>query len=482
MTSLKSIEQKILDFSIDTPLKTAVICGKNRINYKTLWSSILSAKLSLENQGFKLGDRIIIAANKQAEFLYAYFGAHLGGMTTVPVDSQTSADRLKYIIETVDAKAVIGFNEDFGVKTIDFASFETVENSECRCSLPDMDSVADIMFTTGTTNIPKAVPLTFENEAVAARNINAFIKNNSDDIELLALPVSHSFGLGRIRCCLSIGATIILTGNFANIKKIFRTFDEEKVTGFSLVPASWRYLKKMSGSKIADYAKQLKYIEMGSAFFAEEEKKELAQLLPETRICMHYGLTEASRSAFMEFHEYKDFLSSVGKASPFTEIAVFDENGCKLDFYQDGEICVKGEHVTSGYINFPNEQTHFGEFFRTGDWGHLSENGCLYLTGRKNDIINVGGEKVSPVEVETEINKIDGVSESACIGVEDPNGLLGQVVKAFVVKEDSSDVTFDKIRMQIADKLEPYKIPAQWKWVTEIPKTQNGKIQRRLLK
>ena len=482
MTLLKSIEQIILDFSIETPLKTAVICGKNRINYKTLWSSILAAKLSLDNQGLKSGDKVIIAANKQAEFVYAYFGAHVGGITTVPVDSQTSVDRLKYIIDTVEAKAVIGFNEGFGIKNIDFANFGTVDYYECQYTMPDMDSVADIMFTTGTTNIPKAVPLTFENEAAAARNINVFINNNSDDIELLALPISHSFGLGRIRCCLSLGATIILTGNFANIKRIFRTFEEEKVTGFSLVPASWRYLKKMSGSKISDFAKQLKYIEMGSAFFAEDEKKELAQLLPETRICMHYGLTEASRSAFMEFHDDNDFLSSVGKASPFTDIAVFDENGCKLDFYQDGEICVKGEHVTSGYINFPNEQTHFGDFFRTGDWGHLSKNGYLYLTGRKNDIINVGGEKVSPVEVETEINKIDGVSESACIGVEDPNGLLGLVVKAFVVKDESSDITFDTIRMQIADKLEPYKIPTQWEWVTEIPKTPNGKIQRHLLK
>ena len=326
------------------------------------------------------------------------------------------------------------------------------------------------------------MPLTYDNEAAAARNINDFIGNTRNDIELLALPVSHSFGLGRMRCCLSQGATLILLGSFANVKKLFRTIEEENVTGFTMVPASWRYLKKLTGNKLGDFRNQLRYIEMGSAFFSKEEKDELAGILPHTRVCMHYGLTEASRSTFMEFHQDAIHMNSVGKASPHTEIKILDENGTECDANQEGEICVKGEHVTHGYLALPVADSFFGDYFRTGDWGYKTEDGYVYLISRKKELINVGGKKVSPIEVEEQLLKIPGVEDCACIGVPDAEGLLGEVVKAFIVKEKDSNMTFADINDQLSGKLEAYKLPVFYEWIDIIPKTQNGKIQRGLLK
>lgn len=249
-----------------------------------------------------------------------------------------------------------------------------------------------------------------------------------------------------------------------------------------MVPSGWRYLKKLTGGKLGEYANQLKYIEMGSAFFSRDEKQELADLLPHTNVCMHYGLTEASRSAFMEFHQDIAHLDSVGKPSPFTDIKVMDENGNECDAHQEGEVCIKGDHVTHGYLDLPVSESFFGEYFRTGDWGYKTEDGYIYLISRKKELINVGGKKVSPIEVEEQLFKIDGIEDCACIGVSDEEGVLGEVVKAFIVKAKDSELTFDGIKKQLKGKLESYKLPVHYEWIGQIPKTQNGKIQRGLLK
>ena len=481
---LESIEHKIWHWASLLPDKTAVKSGKKSATYLQLCQRVLGARDYFVNQPtLNAGDTIVLAAGKQIEFVYAYFGAHLAGLKVVPVDPATNPDRMDFIIKQTGASLLVGFDGiENNIRTIGLKEFEELASEFSVPSFPDGNQIADILFTTGTTGKPKGVTLTYDNEAAAARNINEFIGNTGNDIELLALPVSHSFGLGRVRCCLYQGATLILLGSFANVKKLYRTIEEENVTGFTMVPASWRYLKKLTGNKLGDFRYQLRYIEMGSAFFSKEEKDELAGILPDTRVCMHYGLTEASRSTFMEFHQDASHMDSVGKASPHTEIKILDENGVECEAGNEGEICIKGEHVTHGYLDLPVGDSFFGDYFRTGDWGYKTEDGYVYLISRKKELINVGGKKVSPIEVEEQLLKIPGVEDCACIGVPDDNEVLGEVVKAFIVKEKGSEITFADIDEQLTGKLESYKIPVCYEWIDAIPKTQNGKIQRGLLK
>lgn len=485
---MQIVEQSIWRYAQLTPEKIAVKSGKEEVTYGQLVARIIAAKEKIQQlPDYARGKSIILAAGKQIEFLYIYFGAHLASLVVAPIDEETNPTRFDYIANAIKPFCVIGFDKlDTELQKISLKDFkslnkikETIEIS--AVDFPSEETIADILFTTGTTGSPKGVPLTFRNEAAAARNINTFIRNMKEDVELLALPVSHSFGLGRVRCCLSNGQTIILLGSFVNTKKLFRTIEEEKVSGFTMVPASWKFLQKMSGVKLADYASQIKYIEMGSSYFSEEDKRHLASLFPTTRVTMHYGLTEASRSAFMEFHEDGLHLHSVGKASPFTDIQVFSENGEKLAVNQEGEICVKGEHVTSGYLSIDNKESFYGKYFRTGDSGVIDENGYIYLKARIKELINVGGKKVSPIEVDEQILKIEGVQDCACVASKDPEGVLGEVVKAFIVKVPGSEVTFGDIKSNLLGKLEGYKIPVEYEWIDAIPKTQNGKIQRNLL-
>lgn len=482
---MHSVEEQIRDNALRCPDKIALIAAENKVSYHQLWDRCLVAATNVRKKfNLNKGDRVILAASANIDFIYAYFGIHLAGGVCVPIDPDTNETRFRHILTSTSPVCVMGTLHKVDYPTVPFCDVL----SECADILPfaepEPEQIADVLFTTGTTGAPKGVALNIKNLAAAALNINTFIKNTEDDIELLALPVSHSFGLGRVRCVLSKGGALVLLGTFANMKKFFKEMERCHVTGFGMVPASWGYIKKMSGKYIGKFANQLKYIEIGSSFMPIEDKKLLCELLPQTRINMHYGLTEASRSAFMEFHREYDRLNTAGTASPNVEVAIFDADGTKLPVSAVGEVCVKGDHVTCCYWNETPERFQkdfFNGFFRTGDCGYLDDEGYIHLKSRIKEMINVGGKKVSPMEVEDILNTIPGIDESACIAIPDPEGVLGEVVKAFVVCSND-ELTDAEIINQLRPKLEVYKLPVAIERIGEIPKTTSGKVQRLKLK
>ena len=469
---MKSIVEQVFEKSRTTPQRAALLDGKNCITYNELAESIVFAKNILKNKyHLHKRDYVVIAADKQLVFVSLYFACHLLEAIAVPIAPDTNANRYNHIKNCLHPSLVVGFRDDDAV-TARLEEFEGTETEE-RIQFPVLDNIADIMFTTGTTGEPKGVQLSQRNIAAAARNINAFIRNKSDDIEMIALPISHSFGIGRMRCALSNGQTVVMLGQFTFAKKFFQFIEEYKVTGFGMVPASWAILKKFSGMKIAEYKEQLNYIEIGSAPMPIDEKLGLIEALPTTRICMHYGLTEASRSAFMEFHECKDRLTTVGKASPNMHIVVKDDSGNNVSANHDGEICVAGDAVTVGYLDLPKEESFWGDYFRTGDWGSIDEEGYISLRSRKKELINVGGKKVSPIEVEEVLKRVDFIEDCACLAVSDPNGILGEVVKAFVVTKEPGKIDRNELDRLIGKQLEDYKHPKEYEIVAEIPKTSS---------
>lgn len=480
---MKTIEEQIFDHVQNTPDKVALISGDTEITYSQLWDYCLcSAEKLKQDYHLKKGDRVILSAAGNIEFVYAYFGVHIAGGICVPIDPDTNQTRFEHIEKSTTPVCVMGLLHNVKKETIPFSDVVN-GTSKATYIAPEQSQVADILFTTGTTGAPKGVALSYNNLSAAARNINAYIGNTNSDVELLALPVSHSFGLGRLRCSLSKGATVVMLGTFANVKKFFKEMARCQVTMFAMVPASWGFIKKMSGKYIGKFADQLKFIEIGSSFMPVEDKELLMSLLPKTRICMHYGSTEASRSAFMEFHTYKDNLLSIGKASPNVEIKIFTSQGTPAALGEEGEVCVKGEHVTCSYWNETPERfasDFYDGYFRTGDCGTMDAEGNIYLKSRIKEMINVGGKKVSPMEVEDILNTIPGIKESACIGIPDPGIVLGEVVKAFIVADDN--LSDEEIMQQLRPQLEVYKLPVEIERINAIPKTGSGKIQRLSLK
>lgn len=481
-----TIEEQIFNNSIQQPNHVALITPAEQVTYSQLWERCLLAATNVKRKyGLKQGYRIILSASANIEFIYAYFGIHIAGGVCVPIDTDTNETRFNLIKESTKPVCTMGaLHKVQGTETVSFSELLTPCENVDAYQQPNQTQLADVLFTTGTTGAPKGVALNHHNLAAAAQSINTFIKNTADDVELLALPVSHSFGLGRVRCVLSNGGTLVLLGTFASMKKFFGQMEQYQCTGFGMVPAGWGYIKKMSGKKIGQFADQLRYVEIGSSFMSIEDKELLCELLPNTRICMHYGLTEASRSAFMEFHSEHDKLNTAGKASPDVDIKIFDAEGKEQPIGAEGEVCVKGEHVTCSYWNETPERfakDFFNGYFRTGDAGCLDADGYIHLKSRIKEMINVGGKKVSPMEVEDILKTIPGIEDCACVAMPDSEGVMGELVKAFIVCKDDS-LTDTTILDALRPQLEVYKLPSAIERIDAIPKTASGKVQRLKLK
>lgn len=481
-----TVEEQIFQNSIKQPDHVALITPAEQVTYAQLWERCLLAATNVKRKyGLKQGDRIILSASANIEFIYAYLGIHIAGGVCVPIDTDTNETRFNLIKQSTKPVCTMGtLHKVQGTETVSFSELLSPCENVDTYQQPNQTQLADVLFTTGTTGAPKGVALNHHNLAAAAQSINTFIKNTADDVELLALPVSHSFGLGRVRCVLSKGGTLVLLGTFASMKKFFGQMEQYHCTGFGMVPAGWGYIKKMSGKKIGQFADQLRYVEIGSSFMSIEDKELLCELLPNTRICMHYGLTEASRSAFMEFHSEHDKLNTAGKASPNVYIKIFDAEGKEQPIGAEGEVCVKGEHVTCSYWNETPERfakDFFNGYFRTGDAGCLDSDGYIHLKSRIKEMINVGGKKVSPMEVEDILKTIPGIEDCACVAMPDPEGVMGELVKAFIVCKDDS-LTDSTILDALRPKLEVYKLPAAIERIDAIPKTASGKVQRLKLK
>ena len=458
--------------------KSAVIINGVAVSYQELAAHIRKSASVLQALGVQHGDCIMLSAHKDIEYIYLYFGAHILGVTNVIVDAESNEERLHFIEDKVQPKYCFGYKTERYPSALfselDIAGADEYVLNEAQVTDTD---IAEILFTTGTTGNPKGVCLSYANIFASATNINGYIGNTTEDVELLALPICHSFGMGRIRCTLIKGATIVILGSFANVRAMFKAIEDYQVTGFGVVPAAWAYIRKMSGKRIGKYASQIKYIEIGSASMPLDTKKEMLELFPDTRICMHYGLTEASRNCFQEFHDVHH-LDTIGKpVCDKVDVQIFDENGTQLQPGEKGELCVKGNMVLARYLEpKDNENAFWGEYFRTGDSGYIDAEGYIHLLGREKELINVGGKKVSPMEVEDAICAL-GVGDCVCVPMKDPDGVMGELVMCYVLK-DSTTLTFNEIAQQLSERLEFYKRPVAYEWIDKIPQTSSGKKQR----
>ena len=323
--------------------------------------------------------------------------------------------------------------------------------------------------------------LTHRQIAEAATNINAFIGSRLGDVEVVPIPLSHSFGLGRLRCMAQTGVTLALEAGLRNAAKVLQRILELKATGLALVPAGFGLLLRTTKDRLGEARRHLRYIEIGSAPMSLENKHRLMELLPETRICHHYGLTEASRAAFLDYHADRDKLTSIGRPAPNVQIAVHNDEGRDLGPGEHGELAIRGAMVMKEYWRRP-ELTRAAlrdGWLRTGDWGWKDAEGYFHLLDRRNDLIDVAGMKVCPEEVEQLLDKHPAIAESACVGVADPQGITGHRVKAvFVARAPVSDI---ELIAWLRPRLEEYKIPRFWERVESLPRTPSGKIQRQLL-
>lgn len=488
-----------------SPNKTALVFENCEITYEKLWHTITLLSHWLTNK-LPAKSRIGVILDNCIETVYAIYAIPLSNMIAVPIDTNITKKNLDHLTNDCQISLIItrrstlkrlrdtGFKKNTKVLLIDSKgneedqtlSYDEIKNYKIENNPPHLvlTDTAVILYTTGTTGLPKGVELTHFNLMSAVKNINEFMQIGDWAVESLPMPLSHSFGFARLRCVLSVGGTLILEKGLIRPEKVISNMKKYLANGLALVPAGVAIFLDHYKSYFKEVSVSLRYIEIGSAPMSLKHKKTLMELCPGARICMHYGLTEASRAAFIEFHADKNFLQATGKPSPNVEIKITDKTGNNTRVGEVGEILVKGNMVMKGYWNNP-EATNDAlrdDWLHTGDLGKFDSNGYLYFLGREDEIINIGGLKVSPNEIEEILLKYKGIKDVAVVGIKSKGNSFVDLIKAFLVLDGSTtSFNFKEIREYCLMELEPYKIPSSFEIVSKIPKTQSGKIKRQLL-
>ncbi|XJJ70265.1 AMP-binding protein [Novosphingobium sp. BL-8A] len=359
-----------------------------------------------------------------------------------------------------------------------------------RCIVPDegggwftahhplihADLPAQVTYTSGTEGKPKGIVLSYANLADAAERIIDQMGLTAAVREYVGVPVTYSFGIARIRAVSAVGGRSYLPSRGFDPLELSRMLKSGEVNALSAVPTLLRILlQTQTKAVIGDAGANLRWLEIGSQYMSAAEKRGIRELFPNARIVQHYGLTEASRSTFLQISNVPDdVLESVGKAVGQTEVAISPE----------GRILIRGPHVARWRVDADADALqglcNADGWLETNDLGHI-EDGYLYYDGRADDLINIGGVKINPDTLEARIGQILGLG-GRIAATKVPDALRGEGV---LVAAEASDITADQLRSGAAEALKELGIAAgdalHAKVVSAIPRTATGKPLRRLL-
>ena len=340
--------------------------------------------------------------------------------------------------------------------------------------------LSSIVYTSGSTGCPKGVMLTHANIVANVKSICEYLQLTEADIQMVVLPFFYVMGKSLLNTLFAAGGTLVLNNKFAFPATVVNQMIEEKVTLFSGVPSTFAYL--LHRSPLATNKNQLTHLRMvtqAGGHMARTVKKALREALPEqTRICIMYGATEASaRLTWLDPCRFEDKMDSIGKSIPGTMVKILDKTGRQMPAGQKGELVASGPNITQGYWKDPDATAAVlaADGYHTGDMGYEDPEGFIYLTGRKDDLVKVGGHRINPQEVEDALLATGLVIEAAVFGVVDP--LMGSRLAALVVSQNG-DCSPGKILERCADKLPKYKLPSEVGFIRSLPKNANGKIDR----
>jgi long-chain acyl-CoA synthetase len=484
------------------PEKTAIIFGDRRISYAELDALINLTAHGLLKTGLRPGDVLSLFLPSLPELIIAYLGAVRGGLIVNVVNAMLMEQEVAYILKDCNTRAVmvdpkrlpiveslrpqvsslktvilLGDSGDTGYPTfqsITAAGSDTFEMPGTKGS-----DICHLMYTSGTTGWPKGVMATHLN---IWHNSTEFGKVHfkPEDTIMVATPIFHCWGLiNGTFGMLSAGGTVITVERFYP-EQTLEDVERLKPTVFQGVPPMYNLLLKQPDLDQRDISSVV-FCLSAATKMPENLIRQVEEKL-NWRYAEAWGLTEVSCvGTTAPYTETR--LGSCGKGMADAEIKVVDENGKILPPGEQGELCARGTCVTNGYLNKPEatSEAFDGEgWFHSGDIAYMDDDGFAYIVDRKKDMINVGGEKVFPSEVEDMMLSHPGIKDLVIVGI--PDELKGEAPKAFVQLKEGESVTEDDIRGYCKTIMAPYKVPVAVEFLDEIPRSASGKALRRLLR
>lgn len=489
---MNSIVECIYEYSIKKTEKLCVADGCNEFTYKEIWDrTVCCANFLMKQLGIKRNNIVLVECTQNATFIVVDMACELIGAVFVPFAHKASQESVDMLVNETGAKLVV-HETDYKLSDIKGKHVSDIEDtianfeeyySDWGNLLPQGAELAEILFTTGTTGKAKGIEITNDANVALAENISYGVKMLSDNVELIPLPLNHSHAL---RCCyanLLMGATIVLIEGVTRIGNLLKLISKYNVTSMDISPSAALIIEKLSKGKLVDYQNQFRYIEVGTAVLQEKERLFLKETFPDTRLYDFYGATESGRTCVIDFNHENKMPKCIGKCTKNASIKVIDDDGGIIENSSEdkmGRLAFFGKMNMRGYYKDSKltDEVLLDGWVITSDLGYVDNEGYVYLFGREKDIINYGGIKISPTEVEEAALRTNMLTECACVAVDDQ--INGQAPKLFVVPKTNvfDDVTF---RSCLISELDKEKIPKIIEIIDKIPRSANGKILRREL-
>lgn len=504
------IEHFLAAAAVAHPAKTALVTDRRRLCYAEL--DALSSRLAaaLWRNGVRHDDRVLVFMDNCWEAAVSIFAALKAGATFSPINASMKADKLAFILEDCEASAILTQAKLMPVvmqaRSISrcaqaFVAATASLDGQCPQGAASLEAcmegddepighggididLAMLIYTSGSTGRPKGVMMTHRNCDAAATSITTYLRNEPDDVILNVLPMAFDYGLYQLLMAVRLGATLVLEKSFAFPQAVFERIRAEGVTGLPLVPTMAAMILQMRDLAPGSLP-SLRYISNTAAALPPAHILRLRSLFPGVRLYSMYGLTECKRCTYLPPEELDRRPGSVGFAIPNTEAFVVDDHGERVPPGVAGELVVRGPHLMQGY--WRNEAatakvlrpgpSPWEKVLYTGDLFRTDEEGFLYFVGRKDDIIKTRGEKVAPKEVEAVLHAHPGIADAVVVGV--PDLVLGQAIGALVVRADPA-LSEKDIARHCARHLEDFMVPIIIEFTAELPKTDTGKVSRRL--
>ncbi len=514
MTTL--VSDLLLEAAIKQPHKDAVIHKKETFDYTTLANTANAIASGLNTIGLNKGDRVGIYLPKQPETVISFFATNLAGGIFVPINPMLKQKQVKHILSDCNVRVLITSKERYKslenalkdchdlntvVLTSDEAPHSITQHtitwkqlaSDANNLKPtariDTDAAA-ILYTSGSTGNPKGVVVSNKNIVAGAQSVASYLNNTKDDRLLAVLPFSFDYGLSQLTTALYSQASVVLM-DYLFPNDIIKTIINEKVTGLAGVPPLWNQLAQLEWP--AEAQTSLRYITNSGGAMPTTTLDKLRTKLPDTQVYLMYGLTEAFRSTYLPPDEIDAHPNSIGKAIPNARVTVVREDGTPCNPNETGELVHEGSLVALGYWN-DVEKT--AERFKpapnrnaalclpeiavwSGDYVKMDEDGYLYFVGRKDEMIKTSGFRVSPSEVEETIYTNPQVHEAVALGI--PHPQLGQGILVIATPVSGQTIDSNSLHIHCKQELPNFMIPHAIEICDALPRTPNGKIDRKQL-
>jgi acyl-CoA synthetase (AMP-forming)/AMP-acid ligase II len=467
--------------------KNLILGPLETISYQYIFeSSCQVASYLINNIG--TGKNIVLVSQNCSYFIISYLGILKSGNICIPLNPSIEENNLNYILNKT--KCNLGFISK-SVKSKRKLPIEIISEENIAAILEknknmnfefdqgfNENEVAEIIFTSGSTATPKGVILTHKNIIANTKSIIQYLNLNEDDIMLVVLPFFYCYGLSLLHTHLRVGGQLVLNNNFIFLASTINNINKYNCTGFAGVPSHFQILLRKTDLFRNTKFPTLRYVTQAGGKLPNAFINEFVESFPSIPFFVMYGQTEATaRLSFLPPEKLADKLGSIGKGIPGVELKVVDIHGKKVLPGKTGEIIAKGENVMLGYfedIDETNIAIRNGWLY-TGDLAQIDKDGYIYITSRKKEIMKVGGNRVSPKEIEEVIVMIPEVIDCTVEAIEDE--IFGQVIKATIVTIADKDESLDEeyIKTICASKLSRYKIPLIINFEKELRVNASGK-------